>query len=164
KSPLDYVKGSANPSGGVLPPFSVRTLRPNQPNQATDARADAIDDLMPKAGASEDLQRLGSIGITRSGRDVNPRLFFRGTNAHNRYRLFEAIASFYQSQDSSQRLPFPDFTRGRIKQNEPQENKMKDLNVDVETILKSGECSHDIWLEWGDLVDVPEQDHPINEQ
>ena len=34
----------------------------------------------------------------------------------------------------------------------------------MDAILRSGECSHDVWLEWGDLVDIPEHDHPINEQ
>src|SRR5204863_6713347 len=56
-------------------------------------------------------------------------------------------------------LSFPDFTRVRVNRIEAKENKTKDINVDVDTILRSGECSHDVWLEWGDVVDIPEQDH-----
>src|SRR5207244_12662263 len=59
---------------------------------------------------------------------------------------------------------FPECRRIQINRIETKGNKTKDSNVDVDTILKSGECSHDVWLEWGDLVDSPEHDHPITEQ
>jgi hypothetical protein len=38
------------------------------------------------------------------------------------------------------------------------------MNINVEDILKTGDCSRDIWLEWGDVVEVPEADHPVDQR
>jgi len=122
--------------------------------------------LLLKHGANSNLQRLNFIGVARNGREIDVGRFYKGTSSQNRYTLFETIASYYRYRgpDNAPRLPFPDFTRVQINRIVLKENKTKDINVDVDTILKSGECSHDVWLEWGDLVDIPEQDHPINER
>src|SRR5436305_1925281 len=37
-----------------------------------------------------------------------------------------------------------------------------DIAVDLNAILKSGDCGKDIWLQWGDEVDIPELDHRVN--
>jgi hypothetical protein len=30
-------------------------------------------------------------------------------------------------------------------------------------MLNSGDCSRDQWLEWGDVVEIPEADHPVDQ-
>jgi hypothetical protein len=40
----------------------------------------------------------------------------------------------------------------------------REITVDLEAILQSGDCSKDIWLEWGDVIEIPEKDHKINER
>ena len=36
------------------------------------------------------------------------------------------------------------------------------MPVSVQAILDSGDCSRDVWLEWGDRVEIPETDHPVS--
>lgn len=38
------------------------------------------------------------------------------------------------------------------------------MEVNVAAILKSGDCSKNLILSWGDLVEIPETDHPVAEQ
>ncbi len=76
-------------------------------------------------------------------------------------------------------LPFPDFTRLVIKRiganplerlnrvretalNTAAPGEEKSYKIDLENLLQSPDRGDDIQLEWGDIVEIPEQDHPIN--
>ncbi|MGZ4988619.1 MAG: ankyrin repeat domain-containing protein, partial [Limisphaerales bacterium] len=78
-------------------------------------------------------------------------------------------------------LQFPDFTRLVIKRiianplerlnhvrvdsiNTGVAGQEKIYHVDLENLLQSTDFGNDVQLEWGDIVEVPEQDHPINAQ
>jgi cytohesin len=143
-------------------PLSLTRMRPVGVAETTQ---EELAQLLLKHGANEYLQRLNFIGIARGGQQRWPYLLSKGTNAYHRYTLFEAVAMCYppNAANSQNPLRFPDFTRIEINRLEPKENKTKDIRVDVDTLLKSGECSRDVWLEWGDVVEIPEQDHPISE-
>jgi hypothetical protein len=40
----------------------------------------------------------------------------------------------------------------------------KEQVVDLRPVLEAGDCSKDVRLEWGDVVEIPEADHPLNEK
>src|SRR5205823_6212849 len=59
--------------------------------------------------------------------------------------------------------PFPDFAHVTIQRLKPQGGS-EEIRVNLDEILRSGDCSRDVPLQWGDVVEVPELDHRINEQ
>ncbi len=126
--------------------------------------AGEIVDLLRKAGADENLQRLSIIGVSRG--DFEQNLFFRGTNSYNRYTLYELLKVLYGPEGSAinNRLPlhFPDFSRMKISRL-VQGGGTMEVNVNLAPAFDSGDCSMDRWLEWGDIVEIPEQDHLVNE-
>ena len=40
----------------------------------------------------------------------------------------------------------------------------QDQVVDLTPLVESGDCTKDVRLRWGDVVEVPEADHPLNEK
>ena len=40
----------------------------------------------------------------------------------------------------------------------------QDQVVDLTPVVESGDCAKDVRLRWGDVVEVPEADHPLNEK
>ncbi len=58
---------------------------------------------------------------------------------------------------------FPDFTRVKVNRLTPKEGETKEITVNLEVAFNSGDSAKDLWLEWGDVVELPEQDHPLNE-
>ncbi len=134
-----------------------------------------IKNMLIQAGANEDYQRRGGIFIAQKGTgSMGNKVFSKGTNSANRYTLFELIASAYGGQHGghtgfpqgpnwgSPAIAFPDLahiTINRLKVNGSKE----EIAVDLDEILKSGDCSKNPWLEWGDIVLIAELDHHVGE-
>jgi hypothetical protein len=93
-------------------------------------------------------------------------VFTKGTNDWNRYTVLELLAVAYANpgSDPAKSLPFPDLSRVAIKRLGLKGEADSMFFVDVAALLNSGDCTNAPWLEWGDLVDLPEQDHPVNER
>ena len=125
-----------------------------------------IAELLRKAGADENLQRLSIIGVSRG--DFEQNLFFRGTNSYNRYTLFELLQRLYGPDGPviNGQLPrglhFPDLSRIKISRLIPG-GGTQDFDANQLHAFQSGDCSDDRSLEWGDIVEIPEQDHLVNE-
>jgi hypothetical protein len=78
----------------------------------------------------------------------------------------ETFAIAYESGQSyppSFALAFPDLKKTKILRLNLQTSVEEEIAVNLEEILKSGDCSKDIWLQWGDIIEIPEADHRINE-
>lgn len=117
-----------------------------------------IAELLREHGANPELHRQGGIHLTRQG-GSDMAIFSRGTNDVNRYTLLELIAAAYQ--DGGVYFPFPDFAKVEIRRNSdgnPQTNR-----IDVAGILAQKSCTNDLWLQWGDSVEIPMKDHPAQE-
>jgi ankyrin repeat protein len=149
-------------NGGTALSLAKSASRPsNEPVEV----ADAIAGLLLKAGADENLQRRSMIGVSRGDHKEN--IFFKGTNAYNRYTLFELLAAHYAQESPGGRmtppgLPFPDFAKVKIHRLEKSGGE-KEIPVDLAALLQSSDCSRDLSLEWGDTVEIPELDHKVNE-
>ena len=57
---------------------------------------------------------------------------------------------------------FPDWRRVVIHRPSPDGNRWEVIPVDVEAWIASGDCLGDKPLKWGDMVEIPERDHPID--
>ncbi len=144
---LDILKQRPPPGGGQsLPAEMVEMLR--------------------RAGAQDWVPRPGQITVTRRSTDVAFPVFRQGTNALNHFTLFEAIAAlpWGWNNPGAAVVPFPDFSKVTITRRDPKTGKLTDIPVDAAALVAAGDCSKDMPLEWGDLVDIPDREHKLNEQ
>ena len=131
-----------------------------------------------KHGAVDDVPRFDRIEVRRPAIGFSQALLKRGTNDWNRFSLLELVAFQYGPLNTSlsgaprafpsvlggvrrSDLGFPDFKHVVI--HRPADSGWKEIPVDVDAILSSGDCSRDVWLEWGDAVEIPETDHNMNQ-
>jgi ankyrin repeat protein len=139
-----------------------RAMRHPSPEQ--DSAPPEIVKLLKQAGAQEDFHLRSSITVSRKERGLSQSWFFKGTNSINRYSLLELIADFYRGAGvQDQTAYFPDFAKVTIKRLPAKGSAQHEIGVDLEAAFTSGDCSKDVWLEWGDIVEIPEQDHKISE-
>jgi hypothetical protein len=141
-------------NGGVTALSIASETRNNSPPSPEIAK------LLREHGAIEDMQRSSSITVSRSGR---PRVtvFEKDVKGLNRFTLFEALAQHYANTQDP--FAFPDFSRVKLMRLTSRTTP-KEETLDLETAFKFGECAKDIWLDWGDLIEIPEQDHRVNER
>ncbi len=137
--------------------------------------------LLRKHGALDDVPRFDRISVSRPSAKYFQPIFLKGTNGWNRFSLLELIAAHYgfistnPNVNSSARrmfdphsftavdsLAFPQWEGIVIHRPASSGLEWKKIPVDFTKIFKSGGCSEDIQLEWGDVVEIPEADHPIN--
>lgn len=60
-------------------------------------------------------------------------------------------------------VAFPDLARVVIHRPVPGQNTRQNLPVDLAAALAAGDTAHDTPLAWGDVLEIPETDHPLNE-
>ncbi len=135
-----------------------------------------IGAILREHGAISELE-YGTIRIMRSGQVVQGIVFRRDANGYNNHTLFEVIAYTYPhqlglaylsritGQNRQPELPgfyFPDFAHVKIRRLETN-GYTNILSVDLEAALNSGDCSKNLALNWGDIVELPELDHNVSE-
>ena len=177
--PLDSLKAAqpfANLFGGITPGAPPTYGVPGSPPAGTPPSPPAeLEKLLRDHGASEFRPRPGLITISRVGSRYSRPLFFQGTNSYNRFTLLELLgralprSPFGYSPGlspglSPSPLAFPELSKVRINRLDPATGKIREIAVDLTGFLSVGDCKADLWLEWGDVVEIPEQDHPINAQ
>ena len=139
----------------------------------------SIASALKSHGALEVLPQLDRIQVSRPSANVSQSVFSQGTNDWNQITLLEALAVQYQiltgdpngESGSSyfgdawagrQSLPFPDLLRVRIRHPEPNLTSWRERNLDLSALLEEGDCTKDVCLAWGEVVQIPEADHPLN--
>jgi ankyrin repeat protein len=173
------LKNGANPNAMTLDgrrPLSIARARPTSPpppgfpspnrrtppnrfNSNSGSQPDDIVTLLLKHGADELLLRQQVISVTRASRNYDAVYFRKGTNEYNRHTLFELLATVYAS---GSHLPFPELRQVTIERLQP-DRSTRNIPVDLVDLTKSDHaCTNDIWLEWGDRVEIPEADHPLS--
>jgi hypothetical protein len=179
ETPLGYAIGKGNTN--IIAALILHHADVNAPDNQGDpplAYASRLGDygkkikqMLIEAGANEDYQRRGAIFITQKGTgSIGHKVFSRGTNSANRYTLLELIATAYGPHhvplgpfgERSSSVAFPDFAHVTINRLKADGGK-EEIAVDLNEILQSGNCSKNLWLEWGDIVLIPQLDHKVNE-
>lgn len=133
-------------------------------------------DLLIKAGADRDYNRRRGIWLSDDQGAAKIEMFRCPTNSINHYTLLEFLATLYQiyaphAREDFKRqragrynnpeglVLFPDFARIVIHRLNGKSSEV--LRVDVADILRSGECSKDVALQAGDLIEIPKQEHKV---
>ncbi len=183
KTPLDLAKGIVQQRQG-MPPGTIPSY-PGQimpPTSAQQSKFGVMPDLLRRHGALDDLPRLDQIGIRRSAVGVSGPIFTKGSQDWSQFTLLELLAvhySFLASQPDSaggdgyslsaftskfSGLPFPDLAHLHIGRPTADLKGWQDEVFDLRPVLESGDCAKDVRLRWGDVVEIPEADHPLNEK
>jgi len=137
-------------------------------------------DLLHQYGAVDDLPRFDRVEIRRPSANFSAIAFSKDENDWNKFTLIEAVAKQYGFLSGSLSggwrefrnipptlfkefgLPFPDFDHVVIHRPAADGKSWgKPVNVSLHELLESGDCSADRQLEWGDVVEIPEADHPV---
>jgi len=146
----------------ISPPSAV----PNFPGQPTSQRSEVsqseLADRLRKAGARDWAPRPGQITVTRRSTGASIATFTKGTNDWNRHSLLEVMGFTYFGQNTG--FPFPDFSKLTITRIDPATGTTKEFSLDLQAKIAADGCKADQWLEWGDLIDIPEGEHKLGEK
>jgi cytohesin len=164
-TPLDLVKNKLLPNAA--------------PSDQTNASGIAA--LLRQHGALDNLPHWDRITVSRPSANYSQMVFKKGTNDWNRFTLLETLLNFYPEQSprpvpgaipqprfgthySETSLPFPDLTCLTIirhKQNTTNETRIK---VNLLNATNGIDCTKDVLLEFGDVVEIPEREHALGDQ
>jgi hypothetical protein len=131
-------------------------------------------DLFLQHGALENLPHWDEIIITRSPPGLPAPIFRKGTNDWNRFTLLEAIYNFYnpvnrypmsngQIGSPGQVVPFPDLKRIVIERPDSASTNWTRIPANLLNSTNGVECSRNVPLEFGDVVNIPERDHSLGD-
>ena len=142
-------------SGRMLRERVFRTRATNDPNAFT-----LLELLAEHQGplVAPEAFRLASrpaIDATGSAAAGNPAVGLGGV------RAFQGDRS-QRSFEMSRGFAFPDWRRVVIHRPFPDGTRWEEIPVDVDAWIASGDCLGDKPLKWGDLVELPERDHPLD--
>jgi ankyrin repeat protein len=138
-----------------------------------------IEELLIKAGADVNYNRRRAVWMCGVGGTPKIDLFRCPTNSINRYTLLEAVAELYQVPRGPSAIlnklngqytfgryahgeniiPFPYFDRVAIQRLDG--TRAETLHVNVAEIFQSGDCSKDVPLQPGDMVEIAKQEHKV---
>lgn len=173
KSPLDYLKsaGSQRGSSGfaslpgrpLTPPPSVSVQMAGGLTQSKlVADQAALAERLRQAGARDWAPRPGLITVTRRSTGASQVIFTKGTNDWNRHSLLEVMGFTFFGSGTS--FPFPDFSKLTITRLDLAKGGVREFTIDLPAALAANDCQADQWLEWGDLIDIPEGEHKLDEK
>jgi ankyrin repeat protein len=166
-------------------PLNINTRPPGAPAATAqqEAKPEAMVDLLRRHGAVDDLPQLDRIMVQRRSTGYSRAAFTKGSHDWGQLTLLDLIGAQWGFLASSPQgggdtagyslgaffntyrpLPFPDLARLRIRRPAPDLKSWNEQLVDLRPVLEAGDCSKDVHLEWGDVVEIPEADHPLNEQ
>jgi ankyrin repeat protein len=143
-----------------------------------------LADLLRRHGAVDNLPKWDRIEVSRPAANVSRTIFHKTTNDWNQFTLLELFAVQYQflaeDRGGGRRnrdridslamnmhglydLVFPDLAHVHIHRPGADLKHWQDQPVDLQFILSSGDGTKDVSLKWGDVVEIPETDHPLND-
>ena len=148
------------------------TAKPKQMVKITER--DQIRAILREHGGVAEAD-IATIRVMRSGQLMPKIIFRKDRGAYNYFKLFELMANMYGEAKAGvdpdihalvwmpeAGLAFPDFSK--LKVIHLAENRRTNVEmVEVEKALAEGDCSGNISLKWGDILEVPETDHKVTD-
>jgi ankyrin repeat protein len=180
RTPLDLAKSAAQQpqlsQPGMIPGPPGQLIARSAAAREQEPKPETMADLMRRHGALDDLPHLDQIGVRRSTYSNTP--FTKGPQDWSQFTLLELIAVQYgllatgpdRGAVAASRffgdspLPFPDLAHLHISRPAADLKSWQDQVVDLSPVVESGDCAKDMPLRWGDVVEIPEADHPLNEK
>ena len=169
------------------PPFAYQ-WQLNRPGASAatppqEPKPDAMVALLRQHGALDDLPKVDRIIVQRLSTGDRFDAFRKGAHDWGQFSLLDLIGVEYEFlagspneggrdvtfnnrlfASSHTHFPFPDLAHLRIRRPAPGGKSWLERTVDLRPVFEAGDCSKDVRLEWGDVVDIPEADHPLNEK
>jgi hypothetical protein len=120
-----------------------------------------------------------AIAVSRPAANFSFAIFRQGTNDWNQFTLLEAILNFYMSSQAysvsrgnntwanyslNSMLPFPDLAHITIVRPSHDSTNMTRIEVNLINSTNGIDCTKDVPLQFGDVVEIPEQDHALGDQ
>ncbi|NOS68943.1 MAG: hypothetical protein HOP33_03340 [Verrucomicrobia bacterium] len=125
-------------------------------------------------GALDDLPDFNAIRITRKGLAQTYPIFSKVPKMTNQFTLLETVMRFYTFRASYigreegggpiNLLPYPDF--GRVIIRRPRRTvggKQQEIKVSLLNSSNAVDCAKDVPVEFGDIIEIPERVHALNE-
>jgi ankyrin repeat protein len=175
RTPLDEVKLRLDQSQpgipGGIPRRNFAMGRPVGPggmsSESSNLKAAAIADLLRQHGALDNLPDWDRIQFSRPANQYAATVFEKNTNDWNHFTLLEFIYWIYPngnytSLDHSW-SSFPDLAHLVIVRPSPNGAPAKRIAVNLLNGTNGVDCSRDVPLEFGDVVEVPEREHYLGE-
>ena len=143
--------------------------------------ASQLAELLRQHGALDNLPNWDRITVSRPSTKYSSAILFKGTNDWNQFTLYDLLGVQYDLLTASPRgvsrvqsapygyhamansLSFPDFTRIVIHRPSASGTNWNELKINLARPFDSGDCAGDVPLQFGDVVEIPEADHVMNE-
>jgi ankyrin repeat protein len=187
RTPLDLARSIAQQpqpmQPGTVPGTLGQPLSASTAAREQESKPETMADLLRRHGALDDLPSLDRIMVQRRSTGYSSTAFTKGARDWGQFTLLDLIGvqyaflaaspdeaggnSRFESRrfaSSHTRFPFPDLAHLRIRRPASDLKSWQEQVVDLRPVLESGDCSKDVRLEWGDVVEIPEVDHPLSEQ
>jgi len=143
--------------------------------------AASMAELLRQHGALEVLPDWDHITVSRPSTKFSKTIFYKGTNDWSQFSLYDLLGVQYKllttgsptisawaytanSFPVKNDLQFPDFSHVVIHRPSVHGTNWTELKNDLTPALDSGDCSADVPLKFGDVVEIPETDHGLNDQ
>ena len=182
-SPGMYPPGIVAATPGNPPPIGLGLPTPGVSGTGSrqESKAETMVGLLRRHGALDELPSPDRIMVQRRATGFSETPFAKGTKDWNQFTILDLLGEAYgllarspsdmgdtvQATPSvffgSSRLPFPDLAHIRIRRPTADMRSWQEHFVDLSPVLLTGDCSKDAPLSWGDVVEIPEADHPLNE-
>jgi ankyrin repeat protein len=182
-TPLDFALGKNRSPNS--PPASLRSQAPISRIAAAPIPdgTNTVADLLRQHGGLADLPKLDRIEVTRPETGYRATAFMVGTNGWNQFTLAEVLAqqwgllstrlrgswepspSYYQERNKiwgNNPIRFPDLACVKVHRFVKETNARVTTNLDF-AVRGTDAPLPKVVLQMGDLVEVPEADHPVNE-
>jgi cytohesin len=181
QTPLDIAKTIGMQPQALRLPGTTRFPRGASAAQPPNSEAIVFTELLHKYGAIDDLPRFDRIEVRRPSANQSEVVFSKGANDWDQFNLVELIGRSYHLLNDNiagdwqqtsgppsslfdRTYAFPDFEHLIIHRPAPDGKSWTAINVGLQQLLDAGDCSRNQPLHWGDIVEIPEADHPIADQ
>jgi ankyrin repeat protein len=141
---------------------------------------EAMIDCLREHGALDDPPDPNVISVSRASANYSAHILQKGTNDPNHFTLLEVVAmnlKFLAPNPGAPRendsievfwqqvpLQFPDLAHLHIRHPSADLKSWSEQIFDLSPCLKTGDTSKDVAVEWGDVIEIPEADHPRTEK
>ncbi|MEI8288135.1 MAG: ankyrin repeat domain-containing protein [Verrucomicrobiota bacterium] len=169
KSPLDLVKErlKLQISGSRFPNQNQLGVNNGEVSPAQKKQAEKLISLLRQHGALDNLPDWTRITISRPSANASATIFQKNTNDWNHFTLFEALMQAYPESGrktfDDTLSAFPDLKNIVIVRPSGNGAESKRIPVNLLEATNGVDCSRDLPLEFGDVVEIPEREHTLAE-
>jgi ankyrin repeat protein len=160
KTPLDIVKEHLQDDNSR--PARFESIA------AKKAQAEKLIALLHQHGALDNLPDWDRITVSRPAVNFSGMVYQRGTNDWNHFTLLELIFRMYPNGTSSMFsfgvMSFPNLARVVVVRPSADGTGTKRIEVNLLNATNGVDCTRDVPLEFGDVVEIPEREHSLAEK